>query len=106
MPIAMLPFFTRAHLHTREMSYEFLTLLSVQCCKPAADITLGACAYVPLNDLTILLLHPPPPRKQTRRPRVYTHTVRLEAERGTSNIHTKSRQALFKRPQSKLNNVK
>lgn len=37
---------------------------------------------------------------------VYIHTPWLEAERGTSNIHTKSRQALFKRPQSKLNNVK
>lgn len=57
------------------------------------------------NDLAILA-STVPPRKQTRDPRVHIHAGFEAVGGGTSNIHTKSRQALFKRPQSKLNNVK
>lgn len=49
-------------------------------------------------------------RKQTHRPRIYiymyTHRASKPSKAHQISIEKKSRQALFKRPQSKLNNVK
>jgi len=58
-------------LHKKKIFYDFLTFLSVQYCKSAAHI--ATCMYVCTERFELSLLHPPPPRKQTRHPRVYTH---------------------------------
>jgi len=56
----------------------------------------GSACAVHRSDLTMARAGPPPPRKQTERPRrvcIYAYAVAA----GTSNSRGKSRQALFKR---------
>lgn len=91
-------------LRKKKIFYEFLTFLSIQCCKSVAYIIRCMCVCTNERFDYPCFIHRHLENKHGIL--VYIHTSRLEAGRGTSNIHTKSRQALFKRPQSKLNNVK
>lgn len=98
-PINTDPFFpfSRYFIHEKYfVSLSMLSLISV-CRESAIRITRCMRVCTTPRAIWLSLVHPPLPRKQTWHPRVYTHTPWLEDERGTSNIHTKSRQALFKR---------